>query len=399
MIDWNDGRSTRISGEQQIRQLAIMEATTDLVATVDVDGFVIKMNQGGYDLLGLSENIELSRIRFASFYSKEQALELLSIAIPGAIAKGTWHSETNLLSSDGEEIPCSQVLIAHKDSSDNIQYFSLILRDVRPIKAAEKERKSLLEQLHQAKKMETVGRMAGGVAHDFNNIITVIMGYAEIGLVNLSSGDNAAKNELEIILDTAHKAARLSSQLLEFSSKKRIEPQVLELNEVIEDSRQLIESLMSDEVELDIRLGSSLWSIKFDCSQLEQVLLNLALNAKDAITANGKFSIVSENIVLSFVEVINLGLSDQCEYVKLTVSDTGCGIDPGVLEYIYDPFFTTKDTGKGTGLGLSTVFTAIKQNKGQIVVNSVVGEGTSFVIYLPRTREGEVKTVLDCLLS
>lgn len=385
---WLSERIARFEKLQQNRQLAITENTTDLVATIDIDGFLTQLNQAGYAMLGLSPRSDISSQRLVSFYDKASADAFVKQEIPSAVKYGASHSEIHLRTCGGKEIPGSQVLIAHKDAVGNIECFSVILRDISSIREAEQERKILQEELHQTKKMNTMGRLAGGVAHDFNNLITVIMGYAELAMLNTAK-KMPNESELNMILESAQKAARLSSQLLDFSSKQMIEPQVLDLNLVIKDSLKLIESLMGESISVNWSSDADLWPIKIDQSQLEQILLNLTVNSRDALSDHGLFTLKTENIVLSRKSANQLGLEQAGDYVQLTVTDNGCGIEEQHLEHIYEPFFTTKEKGKGTGLGLSAVFGAVKQNHGLIKVDSAVNEGTTFRIFFPRAVRNE----------
>lgn len=381
--NWHFERKSRLAETEQARQLAIIEATTDLVATIDIDGFLISLNNGGYELLELDEATNIRQLRWAGFYTKESASAFFEKEMPNAFKFGSSNSEIDLVTVDGAVVPGSQVLIAHKDSLGNIEHFSVILRNIRSIKEAEAERQILMEQLYQSRKVETIGRLAGGVAHDFNNLMAVIMGHAEIGLLNVSSKE-ATKAELEIILEFTQKAARLSSQLLDISSNKVIKPQILNLNEVLHSSQQLIESLMGDAITINISTDQALWPIKIDRSQLEQIILNLSVNARDALDKYGSYTIKTENIILTSKEANKIGLPDGGDFVRCVVSDDGIGMEKDIIEKIFDPFFTTKEKGKGTGLGLSAVYGAVKQNSGHIRVLSALGVGTSFEVYFPR---------------
>lgn len=384
MTDWNKSRSKRLEETQLLRQLAIIEATTDLVATLDIDGFLISLNAAGYDLLGIMPQADIKTILLVQFFTKDSAQSFLATVIPKAIAHGSWHTETCLVSPDKSEVACSLVLVAHKDGIGNVEFFSVIIRSIKSIKDAEDERRQLLAQLHQSKKMETVGRLAGGVAHDFNNLITVIMGYAELAILNDKESKNSSE-ELEIILNSAQKAARLSNQLLDFSSKRMIETQVLDINEVIHESQQLIKSLLGDGARLKLFMEENLWSIKIDRSQLEQIILNFTVNSRDALRESGTFELITENVEVSELDTLLLGMLRPGEYVRLTAKDNGCGIAEGELESIFDPFYSTKESG--TGLGLSAVYGAVTQNNGHIKVHSIEGGGTTFEIYFPKVKE------------
>jgi PAS domain S-box-containing protein len=386
MKQWLAQRAARFDMIQEQRKLAITENTTDLVATVDIDGFLTHLNAAGYELLGMEPGTDIRGQRLVSFYDRDSARDFVGTQIRHAIKYGASHGEVQIRDVQGHELPGSQVLIAHKDAVGNIECFSVILRDITSIREAEQERKILLEELHQTKKMNTMGRLAGGVAHDFNNLITVIMGYAELAMLNNAKGDSD-ENELRMILDSAQKAARLSSQLLDFSSKQMIEPQVIDLNDIIKESLQLIESLLGETVIVEWHADPDLWPVKIDQSQFEQIILNLTVNARDAMSGQGLFAIRTENVTLSRKSANKLGLAEGGDYIQLTVQDNGSGIEEKHLEHIYEPFFTTKEKGKGTGLGLSSVFGAVKQNNGLIKVDSKLDSGTRFTVFFPRVLD------------
>ncbi|MBN4075670.1 MAG: hypothetical protein COA71_09660 [SAR86 cluster bacterium] len=384
--DWNLQRSTRL--EKEAQQLAITEATSDLVATVDTEGFLMSLNTAGYALLGLKDSTDITLYRLASFYTDKSLTRLSENDFPNAIKHNVWLSETTILSSKGIEIPASQVLIAHKNEYECVISFSIILRDISPLKEAEKKRQELANELHQAKKMETIGRLAGGIAHDFNNILSVIMGYSELGLLNNNA--NSENTEIfEKIINSSQKAARLNHQLLDFSSKQMIEPQTLSLNEVVNDSKDLIYGLMKEEINIDIQLQSDLWPINIDRSQLEQIILNLAVNARDALSKGQDFTLTTQNIVCSNSEIEGIILGETTDFVLLTVSDSGSGISSEDIGHIFEQFYTTKKPGHGTGLGLSSVYAAIKQNNAHIVVKSPNRKGTTFNIYFPRISDSQ----------
>ena len=379
-------RRFRLDDTNQVRQLAITESTTDLVAMLDIDGFFIHLNKAGHQMLEMDEDTDITQLRMARMFSDESASSFVKNDIPRAVSSGASHSELELKSLGGRIIPVSLVLIAHNDASGYLSHFSIILRDITPIKEAEAEREKLIQQLSQSRKLETLGRLAGGVAHDFNNLMTVIMGYTEISLLNNDEG-KSCQAELEVILESAYKAARLSSQLLDFSSKRLVEPQVINLDEVLQNSLKLIKSMLGEGISVRLNTEAELWPIKMDRTQLDQILLNLTVNSRDALKYHGIYTMTTENRKVTPEEGIKLGLGKSGNYVVLRVSDTGCGMDQSTMDQIFDPFFTTKERGKGTGLGLSSVYGAVKQNKGGIHVSSTVGKGTIFEIYLPRTTQ------------
>ncbi len=245
------------------------------------------------------------------------------------------------------------------------------------------EQRSLEEQIAQSQKMQAVGQLAGGVAHDFNNILTAIIGFSDLLLVKHRPGDPAFQDIMNI-KNNANRAAGLVRQLLAFSSKQTLRPSVLSITDVLEDLSVLLDRLLGEKISSKVIHGRDLWQIKADENQLEQVIINLAVNARDAMEKDGQLSIRTANI--GEREAMKLAASGLApgEYVLCEVRDTGCGIPADKLEKIFEPFYTTKDVGKGTGLGLSTVYGIVQQTGGHIVVESQLGEGTVFKVYLPR---------------
>jgi two-component system, cell cycle sensor histidine kinase and response regulator CckA len=248
-------------------------------------------------------------------------------------------------------------------------------------------RKQLEEQFRQVQKMEAVGRLSGGVAHDFNNLLGVIIGYGEIVQEGLDT-IHPLRGSVDEILKAGHRAASLTRQLLAFSRQQVLDPKVLDLNAVVKDMEKMLKRLIGEDVELRTELENALVRVKADESQIEQVILNLAINARDAMPHGGKLALATsnfhmdENFVRRYPFPVNVG-----NYILLKVSDTGSGMDPRTKARIFEPFFTTKEKGKGTGLGLSMVYGIVKQSNGYIDVSSELGVGTTFDIYLPKVDE------------
>jgi len=243
------------------------------------------------------------------------------------------------------------------------------------------------EQLRQAQKMEAVGRLAGGVAHDFNNLLTAIIGYGQLTQARLDTA-SPLRNDVNEIIKAGQRAAALTSQLLAFSRKQVIQPKVVDLNAIIADVQNLLGRLIGEDIELIAQPDTELGRVKVDPGQIEQVVMNLAINARDAMPAGGKITITTSNVTLAKTGP-NRPAGDYC---MLTVSDTGCGMDRQTLSHIFEPFFTTKEQGKGTGLGLSMVYGIISQSGGDIQVESEPGRGATFKIYLPRVAATEDET-------
>ena len=266
-----------------------------------------------------------------------------------------------------------------------------VVRDITDRKRAEEEGKKLEEQLFQAQKMESVGRLAGGVAHDFNNMLGVIIGRAEMALEQDLPADKRRHN-LEEILKAGRRSADLTRQLLAFARKQIAIPKILDLNDTILGMLKMLKRLIAEDINLSWQPGLDLWQIKIDPSQVDQILANLMVNASDAISGVGAITLRTENVVIGDLNRAEAPEFIPGQYVLLTVSDTGSGMSHEVRENIFEPFFTTKDVGKGTGLGLSTVYGIVKQNDGFIYVTSEPGKGTTFRIYLPRfeAETGEV---------
>jgi PAS domain S-box-containing protein len=249
------------------------------------------------------------------------------------------------------------------------------------------ERKHLEAQLLQSQKLEAVGQLAGGVAHDFNNLLTAIMGYSQLTLRRLSP-DHDLRPNLEEIEKASERAASLTRQLLAFSRKQVLQPKVLDLNSVIADLERMLRRMIAEHIEMRTTLEQKLGNIRADPSQIEQVIMNLAVNSQDAMPFGGKLTIETANVFLDEAYARQHLAVTSGHYVMLAVSDTGSGMDPEVQQHIFEPFFTTKEVGKGTGLGLSTVYGIVKQSGGSIWIYSELNKGTTVKIYFPRVEEG-----------
>jgi signal transduction histidine kinase/CheY-like chemotaxis protein len=248
---------------------------------------------------------------------------------------------------------------------------------------SENEKAALEEQLRQSQKMEAIGRLAGGVAHDFNNLLTVINGYIQLSLMNLGNDDPLRKN-LDHIQGAANRASNLTRQLLAFSRRQILEFKILDLNTILHDLNKMLHRVIGEDIELVNVLSKDLGKIKGDPGQIEQVIINLAVNARDAMPKGGRLVLVTANVELD-EECARTPMSvNPGSYVKLSVIDAGTGMTPEVKERVFEPFFTTKERGKGTGLGLATVYGIVKQSGGDICVDSQLGQGTVFDIYFPR---------------
>lgn len=293
--------------------------------------------------------------------------------------EGTHHFEDSHVSIfSGKQVHLS--IVSEKIHPDLL---IVVMNDITEQKQAALAHEKLQEQLLQTQKMESVGRLAGGVAHDFNNMLTAILGHTEMALANCSP-QNAIRNDLKVIETAARRSADLVRQLLAFARKQAVTPKILDLNDCIASLLKMMIRLIGEDIDLVWKPDTEVWPIKVDPSQIDQILANLCINARDAITGVGKITISTKNTVINDVYCTSNPIITPGDYVRLCVSDNGLGMDKEVLGHVFEPFFTTKEVGKGTGLGLSTVYGIVKQNRGFVSVYSEPGTGTTFKIHLPR---------------
>jgi PAS domain S-box-containing protein len=296
--------------------------------------------------------------------------------------------ELELTARNGQKVYCLYAgEIININGEERLLSIALNISEERRLN---KEQEAMRAKLNQAQKMEAVGRLAGGVAHDFNNKLTVIMGYVD--LMKMSGKlDAQLLSEIDIIRKAACQSQEITRQLLAFSRKETIAPQRLDLNFQLRDELKVLNRLLGEDIEMVFKLGDELWPIMMDPAQLDQIFMNLAANARDAMPQGGSIRFETRNIRIGEEAPVNCIDCLPGEYVLLRVTDTGNGISPDLLGHIFEPFFTTKEKDKGTGLGLATVYGIVTQNKGFINVASDVDKGTSFDIYLPRTAAAGVQ--------
>jgi two-component system cell cycle sensor histidine kinase/response regulator CckA len=307
-----------------------------------------------------------------------------SIGLP-LVAAGKTLGALTLYSAEADAFDASEVDLL-SELADDLAFGIAALRNRDEKERAEKVLEKTQEQFLQAQKMEAVGRLAGGVAHDFNNLLTVISGYADLLLDGMATG-STPRGQLEEIRRAADRATRLTRQLLAFSRKQIFTPRIVNLNAVVTAAEDMLSRLLGEDIGLTANLAPSLGHVKADPVQIEQVIMNLAVNARDAMPKGGRLMIETSNVDLDEEYTRSHPYIEPGNYVLLALSDTGCGMDAETQSHIFEPFFTTKARGKGTGLGLSTAYGIIKQSGGYVNVYSEVGRGTTFKLYLRRVDE------------
>jgi two-component system, cell cycle sensor histidine kinase and response regulator CckA len=369
------------TSEKKYRRLH--ESMIDGFVYTDMQGKILDSNESYRNMLGYSAD-ELAGLTYidltpSQWHTFEQNI------VSQQIFRNDYSDvyEKEYIKKDGSIFPVELRTFLVRNDRGEAEGMWAIVRDLTERRRSEKVQKELEGQLHQAQKMESVGRLAGGVAHDYNNMLSVILGYTEMAL-HKTEPDSPLHGDLREILDAAKRSANITRQLLAFARKQTIAPQVLDLNETVEGMLKMLRRLIGEDIDLVWHPAPNLWPILIDPSQIDQVLANLCVNARDAITGVGRLIIETGKEIFdtdssSFHARILPG-----EYVMVAVSDNGCGMSKELLDMIFEPFFTTKDLGCGTGLGLSTVYGIVKQNGGFINVYSELSQGTTFKIYLPR---------------
>jgi two-component system, cell cycle sensor histidine kinase and response regulator CckA len=378
----SDVTERRRAEESLARLAAIVESSEDAIFTIGLNGTILTWNAGAERLFGYRPS-EAIGCHVAIVVPPSQAAETGRLSRLIRTGQAVRDLETVRRRKDGSEVVVSLSISPLRDSDGRLTAASAIARDITELSKSEDERRQLEDQLRQGQKMEAVGRLAGGVAHDFNNYLTAILGYSEI-LAHELGPRHAARDRVEQIHRAGERAAALTRQLLALSRRQNLEPEVLDLAELVRGLLTMIGRLLGEDIRLTMVAPPGLGRVEADRSQLEQVILNLAVNARDAMPQGGSLTFELRDVELDRAQAsARVGLRPG-PHVVLKVSDTGTGMDAKVLERIFEPFFTTKARGKGTGLGLSTVHGIVHQSNGVIAVTSAPGRGTTFEIHLPR---------------
>jgi two-component system, cell cycle sensor histidine kinase and response regulator CckA len=360
------------------RLAAILECTTDLVSIADPNGYLLYLNGAARTLLGVGVDEDIRTALIADFVPDPATDPILIEGIPTAIRQGIWSGETVLLSRGGQEIPVSQVIIAHKTSEGKLEFVSTIMRDVT-------ERRRLEARLMQSQKMETVGKLAGGIAHEFNSILTAIIGQSILLVDDLPAESPLLRNATEIN-KAAVRAAALTRQLLAYGRQQILRPETLNLNSVLASMENTLRHLVGKDVNARIAPASGLKTVKADAGQIEQVIMNMVINARNAMPNGGNLTLETANISFDQESSSRYPELKPGNYVMLAIADTGLGMSAEFQAHLFEPFFS-KSVGKGIGLGLSTSYGIIKQSGGHISVYSEPARGAVFKIYLPESEE------------
>ncbi len=396
VIEWDkDGKPLRAAGthlditerkraEKEIRMHAhTLRSINDCIIISDLDNNIISVNKALCDVYGYREE-EIIGKNTRVLGSPRNPEELTAAILPETL-KGGWRGELYNRRKDGSEFPIYLSTSVIRDGKGEPVALVGVSRDITEQKRAQEEKEKLHAQLIQAQKMESIGTLVGGIAHDFNNLLTVILGNVEFGLQDSKPGESVHR-DLQKIERAATQAGNLVSQLLSFSRRQVLKPKHLNLNETIEEFSKMVTRIIGEDIELKTKLSAELPPVWADPVQIQQVLMNLCVNARDAMPQGGKLLLETREVTLDEIKTLPAPKDKSRNYVQTQITDTGVGMDTETRARIFEPFFTTKDPGKGTGLGLSVVYGIVQQHNGHIEVSSENGNGTSFKIYLPAIR-------------
>src|SRR5882757_1107520 len=373
-------RVRKQSAEREELFRLISENAADMIAVVDGSGNRLYNSPSYQKLLGYSPQELKQTTGFEQIHPEDQqkVIEAAAEAKRSGVGRSV---EYRIRHKDGRWMALESTASVVRSSSGDVEKLIIVNRDIT-------ERKDLEKQLLLSHKLEAIGRLSGGVAHDFNNLLGVIPGYCEELQKHIPS-DDPYREAVDEIQNAGKRAASLTQQLLAFSRKQVLEPQVLDLNTIVDEAGKMLERLIGEDISLEIVPAGQIGTVKADRSQIERVILNLAVNARDAMPQGGKLIIEAADVELDETTQTLHPCDAPGPYVMLKVTDTGCGMDAELQSHIFEPFFTTKE--QGTGLGLATVYGVVKQSGGYISVESEKGKGTTFRIYLPRVSQAAGK--------
>ncbi len=387
-VDWLtaavEAKTADLAASEE-RYRSLVEAADTPILLVDMEGRVLFRNKAFYTSLGFEEDEDIEMDRFARVHPDD--IRIIEQQMPELLASGSVTLvEYRVRHKDGHWVFRDARCTLLRDASGKPHSVLIFAHDISKRKQLEEQREALENQYMQAQKMEAVGQLTAGIAHDFNNLLMGITGNAQLLQLQLPA-DGPLHAKAEVILQTGLRAADLVRQLLIFSRKQVSAPQIVELNKIISGTVGMLDRIIAENITVELKLAPDLWNVKIDPAQIEQVLVNLAINARDAMPDGGQLTFATTNTELDESDFARGLEAPPGEYVKLEVIDTGIGMDQQVRTRLFEPFFTTKELGHGTGLGLATAYGIVKQSGGLIEVHSEVGRGSTFRIYLPRTTE------------
>ncbi|PQO22092.1 hybrid sensor histidine kinase/response regulator [Rhodobacteraceae bacterium WD3A24] len=362
------------------RLAAIVEESPDFVGTAEIDGRIRYINSGGRAMLGLGRDEDVTGLRPIDLRPPDAARHFEDVIVPAAVRDDRWRGRTEFLTRDGRRITVAQTTLAHRDIGGRVAFISTVARDLT-------EELRYEERLRLAQRMDALGQLTGGVAHDFNNLLVVILGNAEM-LLNRLEGDSHARTQAATILDAAERGADLTHRLLSFSRQQSLRAERIELPRLIDSLRRLLTRTLGADIALHTDHEEGLRPVHADRSELETALINLAVNARDAMPEGGRLTITMANappqVAAPAADAAQRRPAGDC--VVLSVSDTGTGIAPEIVERVFEPFFTTKEQGKGNGLGLAMVYGFARQSGGHVEIDSTPGAGTTVRLVLPAAQ-------------
>jgi PAS domain S-box-containing protein len=370
--------------EEQKKLASVVERSDEFIGIATPEGKIVYLNNAAMRLVGIESLHEASQKVVFDFFPNSHHAQATEDLYPTLMKEGSWYGESRFRHfRTGAPIDVEINAFQIRDERGEPLYIATITRDIRERKKAEAEKAQLEASLVQAQKLESIGRLAGGVAHDFNNMLTVILGFAELA-TREGQPPGSIRSHLTEIVKAAERSRQISRQLLGFSRQLVVDPKPSDLNSIVEDLRNPLARLIGEDVQLRFSPGPSLWKTLMDSSQVNQILLNLAVNARDAMPNGGKVTIETANFTVDQEYTRTQANCTPGDYVMLAIIDNGKGMCRETQARIFEPFFTTKEKGIGTGLGLAMVYGIVKQNGGFVSVNSEVDQGTTFRIFFPR---------------
>src|ERR1700704_5058874 len=373
-----DAENARAQAEAKYRMLVEQVAAISYIAELGSHGEWLYVSPQVETMFGFSAEEWLTDSRAWTKHVHAEDQNIVEAAEEASRRGEPFQAEYRVVRKDGRVIWVSDTAVVVEGSNAHPLMEGIIV-DIT-------ERKQLETQLQQARRMEAIGRLAGGIAHDFNNLLTIIKGYAELAMKRPKVSPEL-HTDIERIEDASERASTLVRQLLAFSRRQVLQPKLLDLNSIVMGLDKLLRRLMDEAIQMSTVTGKNIGTIKADPGQMEQVIMNLVVNARDAMPNGGGLTVETANVDLGGGDASDHATVKPGQYVMLAVSDTGTGMSPETVAHIFEPFYTTKESGRGTGLGLSTVYGIVKQSGGYIWVYSELGKGTTFKVYLPRVKD------------